>query len=321
MSSRRKHDVSFQTWNLYLGADLTPLIGATMAQIPQRVTEVFQQFLATDITTRVKAIARGIAKEKPDFIGLQEAELLQLVIPTFGIVTYDFIELLIGELENLGLKYRIGAKNDNLSVGLPDSNGNLVKYLDRDAILIRKDSEFKILSKHEANFQTNLTLPVGGQAITVLRGWSSIEVKKGGKVFKLINTHLEPNDEAVRNAQATEILQGPANTQLPVIISGDMNAVPNSTTYNLFVNAGLNDIWNFFGIGQGFTGHQAPNLLNSVSLLNERVDYIFYKNGWNPITAHLIGNSQSDRTKTGLWPSDHAGLFSRLSLKYNHDNH
>ena len=41
---------SFMTWNLYLGADVTPLFTATPQQIPQRVTEVFRQFLATQFS-------------------------------------------------------------------------------------------------------------------------------------------------------------------------------------------------------------------------------------------------------------------------------
>jgi len=87
MEDRKDFCLSFLTWNLYNGADFTPLVTATPAQLPERVTEVFRQFLATNFPVRVKAIAREIASKKPDFIGLQEAELWQLVIPNFRIVT------------------------------------------------------------------------------------------------------------------------------------------------------------------------------------------------------------------------------------------
>ncbi|MEY9870409.1 endonuclease/exonuclease/phosphatase family metal-dependent hydrolase [Peribacillus sp. B2I2] len=321
MNSRSKLDVSFLTWNLYLGADLTPILTATPAQIPQRVTEVFRQFLATNFPVRAKAIARAIALEKPDLIGLQEAELWQLIIPTFGIVTYDFIELLLKELEEMGLNYEVAAKNRNLSVELPDSNGNLVRFLDRDVILIRKEKNLKVIRRQEANFQTNLIVPVGGQPVTVLRGWSSVDVKIDGQVFRMINTHLDPTVEAIRNAQANEILQGPANTRLPVVITGDLNSIPNSTTYNLFINAGFHDVWSKVGKGPEFTCCQAPDLLNAVSMLNQRIDYILFKNGWKPIEAELVGESQKDRTETGLWPSDHAGVSARLNLEDHHDHH
>jgi len=34
----------------------------------------------------------------------------------------------------------------------------------------------------------------------------------------MINTRLDPTVEDIRNAQANEILQGPASTHLPVVI-------------------------------------------------------------------------------------------------------
>ena len=137
----------------------------------------------------------------------------------------------------------------------------------------------------------------------------------------MINTRLDPTVEDIRNAQAIEILQGPANTHLPVIITGDLNAIPNSTTYNLFIDAGFKDVWNEVGEGSGFTAEQDADLLNAVSLLNRRIDYILFKNGWEPIEAELVGESQKDRTKTGLWPSDHAGVSASLHLEDHHNPH
>ncbi|MEU6069315.1 MULTISPECIES: hypothetical protein [Streptomyces] len=29
---------------------------------------------------------------------------------------------------------------------------------------------------------------------------------------------------------------------------------------------------------------------------------------------HLVGNEQSDRTPSGLWPSDHAGIVATLRV-------
>jgi endonuclease/exonuclease/phosphatase family metal-dependent hydrolase len=319
--SSRDIDVSFLTWNIYLGTDLTPLTNAKPEQIPERVTEIFRLFLATNFPVRARAIARAIAAEKPDFIGLKEAELWELIIPTFGTVTYDFIEILLKELKERGLNYEVAAQNRNFTAQLPDSNGNFVRLLDRDAILIRKEKDLKVIRRQEANFKTNLSVPVGDQPFTILRGWSYVDVKICGQVFRVINKHLEPAVEAIRIAQANEILLGPANTSLPVIIMGDLNAVPNSTTYNLFIHAGFQDVWSQVGRGKGFTAHQNPDLLNAVSMLSQRIDYILFKNGWEPIEAELVGESQKDRTKTGLWSSDHAGVFACISLEAHHHHH
>lgn len=306
--------LTFMTWNIYQGADVRPFSSVPVGQLPEVVTQVFRQFLATNFPIRAQAIAKAIASEKPDFIGLQEAVLWKLVIPTFGTVTYDFIDILLKALEERGLKYEVAALNNNVKVELPDNNGNLVQFLERDAILIHKDHKLDVIGKQEANFQTNLTVTIAGKSFTIIRGWSSIDVKIDGQIFRMINTRLDPTVESIRNAQALEILQGPANTSLPVIITGDLNAIPNSSTYNLFVTTGFKDVWNKVGEGPGVTHEQGADLLNAISKLIERVDYVLFKNGWEPIKADLVGESQSDRTETGLWPSDHAGLFASLDL-------
>ena len=132
-------------------------------QIPEVVTQVFRQFLATNFPVRAKAIAKAIASEKPDLIELQEAVRVELIIPTFGTVTYDFIDILLEALEEQGLIYKVAARNNNATAQLPDSNGNLVQFLERDAILIRKNKKLDVIGSQEANFRTNLTVPLAGQ--------------------------------------------------------------------------------------------------------------------------------------------------------------
>jgi hypothetical protein len=107
MNSQCNLRVSFLTWNIYQGFDVTPLFAASPEQIPEVVTQVFRQFLATNFPVRAKAIAEAIASEKPDFIGLQEAVRVELIIPTFRTVTYDFIEILLEALDERRMKYEI----------------------------------------------------------------------------------------------------------------------------------------------------------------------------------------------------------------------
>jgi hypothetical protein len=171
---RKDFNQSFLTWNIYQGFDVTPLFNPTLTpeQIPTVITQILRQFLATNFPVRAKAIARAIASKKPDFIGLQEAVRIKITIPNFRTVTYDFIEILLEALEERGLKYEVAARNNNATGDFPDSNGNVVQFLDRDAILVRKDRNVDILRKREANFQTNLTVPIAGQPFVILRGWS-----------------------------------------------------------------------------------------------------------------------------------------------------
>ena len=79
--------LSVLSWNIYLGADLTPLAGGIT---PAAVSLVFRQFLATNFPDRAKALARQIASSKPDLIGLQEAERWELKIPDFPILNSPF---------------------------------------------------------------------------------------------------------------------------------------------------------------------------------------------------------------------------------------
>ncbi|CAM4103344.1 endonuclease/exonuclease/phosphatase family protein [Bacillus luti] len=309
--------LTVMTWNIYLGADLTPIFTATPAELRQAVTEVFRQFLATNFPVRVEAIARQIVLKKPDIIGLQEAEIWQLFIPGLPTVTYDFVELLLDELRTFGLHYEVAAQNDNNSVQLPSSNGNIIGLLDRDVILIRKNSGLNIIQRQNANYEAKLTIPIGGQPLTIVHGWSFIDVSANGRIFRVINTHLEPLSPPVQVAQGNELLAGPANTNLPLILLGDLNSNAAGTgtpTYGNLINAGFQDVWTEVGKGQGFTCCQNPDLLNAVSSLNRRIDFILFKNGWNPIVADVVGEEQHDRTSTGLWPSDHAGVFASLDL-------
>ncbi|WP_413299153.1 endonuclease/exonuclease/phosphatase family protein [Bacillus sp. 1P10SD] len=311
MSNKDDIELSFLTWNIYFGFDPTPLAGGFN---PVAVTQVFRQFLATNFPVRAKALARAIASKKPAFIGLQEVELITLTIPTFGTVTYDFIEILLEELENRGLHYKVAAKNKNRDLqGIPDSNGNTIGIIDFDVILIQKDHDFRIINKQEENFTATF--------MGIPRGWSAIDVKLDGQVFRMINTHLEPLNQGVREAQALELINGPANTNLPVIITGDLNSTPNSDVIQFFIMAGFHDAWSEVGEGNGFTCCQGADLLNAVSTLNFRIDYILFKNGWDPIKAELVGESQNDRTNTGLWPSDHAGVWAKLELDDHHHHH
>lgn len=309
------------TWNIYIGAELTPLLTATAPdQIPERVTEVFQQFLATNFPLRAKALARQIALKAPDIIGLQEVAKWELIPPNSSKVVYNFLTILLRELRRKGMRYTVAAQNRNLSAALPSSSGNLIRLTDRDVILVRKTRRFKVDRKQEANFKTNVEIDVGGQTIPILRGWSAIDVKVRRGIFRLINTHLEPDSPEVQVAQANELLTGPAAAKRPVILLGDFNSNADGSgtaTYGNLTSAGFQDAWTHVGKGNGFTCCQDADLLNAVSHLNRRIDLILFKkrSNWKAVKASVVGEAQRDRTRTRLWPSDHAGVTAKLKLR------
>lgn len=309
--------LSILTWNLYMGVELPPLFTSTREKIPNLVSKVYRQFLATNLPIRVKAIAREIAGKKPDLIGLQEAVWWQLIIPNYRKVTYDFVQLLLIELKKRGLDYEVAIQNKNTSVELPDNNGNLVRLLDRDVILVRKGYRLTINKRMAKNFKTNLIVQIAGQQIEILRGWSSIDIQLEGQNIRMINTHLDTNSD-IQMYQAKEILEGPANTNLPLIVTGDLNSNAHNydtPTYKRFIDVGFQDAWEESGNGAGNTCCQDPDLLNNVSNLTSRIDFILFKNGWESIQAETVGDTPNSRSYSGLWPSDHAGVFSKLQLR------
>ena len=84
---------------------------------------------------------------------------------------------------------------------------------------------------------------------------------------------------------------------------------------------GYLDLWNFRK-GQfdpGFTCCQDEGLRNAVSALDERIDLVFsfLPPGARlmPIQASVVGDRGNEKSASGMWPSDHAGVVSTLKFK------
>ncbi|HEU0202962.1 MAG TPA: endonuclease/exonuclease/phosphatase family protein [Burkholderiaceae bacterium] len=173
------------------------------------------------------------------------------------------------------------------------------------------------------NFAVNCQIPSATLGtITIRRGWAAVDAKIRGKSFRFISTHLDgdclPATSAIQQAQAAELLQGPAVTPLPVVLVGDLNSPANGTgvTYNRVIAAGFSDAAALAGIGATPTCCQADNLLNPVSLLDRRIDFVLFRGQFSVQEALVVGNDPIVRTPSGLWPSDHAGVVSTLGLPH-----
>jgi endonuclease/exonuclease/phosphatase family metal-dependent hydrolase len=106
-------------------------------------------------------------------------------------------------------------------------------------------------------------------------------------------------------------------------IPADTSLDPSFPAYQAIINAGFSDAWQVRRAPDpGFTDHQAANLLNPTSSLTHRVDLVLFRGGFGVADISLIGNQPGDRTASGLWPSDHAGIAATLQLPSHHaDNH
>lgn len=327
-----RRDVDVMTYNVFLGGDLTPVITAqTPEQFVLAATNLYQQVVATDFPARAASIANSIDETDPLLVGLQEVSLWRTDTPADGPATpaedvaFDFLEILLDELDALGLHYEPVSVVDNFDGEAPTALGFDARLTDRDVILARSDlddADLQISNEQSENFDAMLEIPnpVLG-TIEVLRGWNSVDVKVRGKSFRLINTHLEAFSPAAQVAQAQELLDGPGDTSLPVVMAGDFNSnavgsTPPTTTptYANLLAAGFTDAWPQaapVSLGNGCCWN--GDLVSGT--LDHRIDLVLYRGGGFAATdADLLGEETADLTPAGLHPSDHSGVFIGLEF-------
>lgn len=325
-----QRQVTVMTRNLYLGTDLSPVFAAqTFPQFVGAVTVAWLEIQATRFPERAQAIAGEILATKPEVVGLQEVELFRTDAPADGpatpaeTVAFDFLEILLAALDARGLHYAPAAVVTNADNEAPTALGFDVRITDRDAILVRTDlrrADLKWKNPQAANFATNLTLNTLGGPVTVLRGWTALDLKIRGKKFRVVNPHLETEAAPpVQVAQALELLAGPGATNRPTLFIGDFNSQADglgTPTYGILRAAGFGDAWSDTHPGDpGLTCCWETHLLNPVPPFDERIDLILHRGGFRTLSADIVGeNPVTDRTASGLFHSDHAGAVATLEL-------
>jgi hypothetical protein len=259
-SAKDQLPITIMTRNLYLGANLDPVIAAasTGGDVFKAVSDTWATIVGTDFNSRAEALADEIEASEPMLVGLQEVTLYRTgkfqdpAPATF--VEYDYLQILLDALNKRGLHYAPVAlpehdpipedptKNtNNFDAELPGDtdispdrvNPQDIRITDYDVILKRTDlpnsqPQPQFTNVQTGHFANHVTLPIG---VAIKRGWGSVDVALGGQKFRFINTHLEPEGafNAIQVAQGNEILNGPAKTSLPVILAGDFNSQADST--------------------------------------------------------------------------------------------
>lgn len=321
--------VKVMTRNLYIGADFTPLLSATSFEdLLIKVAQVFGKVQATDFPARAKVLAREIQEADPDLIGLQEVTLVRIgepgvldgsVTPATTVV-YDFLVSLQDELSSLGLHYSVVIAQTEIDVEAPSALGFDIRFTDRDVILAKADlppDELTLSNANSANYLNNLTLPTVAGPATFNRGWTSVDATVNRRTFRFINTHLEAFSDVYRFLQSNELLSGPANTSLPVILVGDLNSSPDEAgpflAYANLIGAGFVDTWvQANPTDPGYTFGNAADLLNPIPTLTTRIDHVLTRPSVEVFRSVIVGTDQDNRTPSGLWPSDHAGVIATL---------
>ena len=331
--------LTVMTWNLYLGAPLEPLfeVSSPLA-LAFEGTALLATIQQTNFNERAEAIADQIVLKQPDLIGLQEAVLWRMqspgdfaggnFFPNAETVVYDFLQILLEALETRGLHYDVLAVVEASDVEGPALRpGSFtatddLRMTDRDVILARTDvreGRFEYANVQARNFHANVTLNVVGVPIEILSSWASVDVNTPDGTLRFVTTHLSALSQVVRLVQIGELLAGPLDTDLPVILLGDLNSnasaedlANEAPTYDFLTSHGYTDAWREVGIGHGFTAWQEGDLLSPESILDQRVDLVLYRGNLTALNSDVVGEGQEDRSSSGLWPSDHAGVSAEL---------
>jgi endonuclease/exonuclease/phosphatase family metal-dependent hydrolase len=322
--------VPMMTQNMDESTGFGPLLTATsVSEFEAAVTSTYQEVQASKPDERAKAVAHEIALAEPTLVGLQEATLWRTGSPdspSATIVQFDQLQSLMTALNAQGAHYAPLSIQTNLDVEAPSTLGYDVRVTDRNVLLARTDlspSQFNVVRVQGQQFANALTVPSVVGLVRVPRSWIAVDAQVRGTTYRFITTHLDATDPSVNAAQSNELLQGPANTSLPVVISGDLNSAASggpdpSTTYNNLLSAGFADAWVVANPNDsGYTWPLHPEDPYAFVLpppLSERIDLVLLRDGVGVTAAQRVGITTTALTPSGLWPSDHAGVVAQLTM-------
>lgn len=327
--------------NVYVGTDVDAVIaaGATSsdpAVLFGALVGALQVFDVTNWGERADRIAAEIRRQDPDVIGLSEVSTVTrrgLGDLGIGDKSTDFLAELQGALARHGLRYEVVGSVRNTDVAIPLSidpaTGSVitlpdglpaafVSLVDFDVMLVRKGITARNVVAR--NYQAFLTVNLGPIPVAIKRGFVSADLQVRGHQWRFVTTHPEPRSpvKEIQEAQVAELLATVSGGPTPLIIAGDMNSSPEDpagSPYAQLAAAGFTDAWTRrIGIPRnGATCCQQAGLMNAGSLLDRRLDQVWIHPGQGflpPLLMTLFGDDQRERTASGLWPSDHAGLFA-----------
>jgi len=315
------------TYNLYLGADLQPIITAPPDQVLTEAKEAWQHVKATNFRLRAEAIADLITEERPDLVGLQEVALWQTAPiddPTHLTTKYDFLQVLLKELEHNGTPYEAAARNPFFSAMAPMSEDQLVRFTDRNVIIApedRSEETFAVTNPVSVVYQARIPLMLLGNPFDVTRGYATVDVRFHGSWVRFATTQPEAYSVLVRQAQAAELAGALSASPYDVIIAGDINSERDfaGDSYQILIGAGYTDVWveTMPGIDD-FTASFGDDLVGPPSELDHTVDYVLRSTEGSldgvDGSGEIVGEELDDQTATGWWPSDHAGAVVSIDI-------
>ena len=325
----KPQDLKVMTRNVYLGADLIPLASAPdLPTFEQNAAQRFQTVAKNDFPTRAKALAKEIAKNKPDVIGVQEATVWRRgadglkdgsATPAQQVI-YDSTEELLKALRAAGAPYREVAGRDWFDFEAPTALNYDIRITQRDVILVRNKSKVSIKKSFRGGFRNILKVPTQAGTAEQKRGWVGVDGVLAKRKFRFVTTHLEAYSPDVADKQMQELLKssGPLGSKKKQsILMGDFNSAPAGNANDRGTNRA--DSAYYSAIDGGFRNQLpkrktccfAEDLHSTADRLETWIDHILVRPKIKLVKSGIIGTKQVG----GLYPSDHAGITATLRLK------
>jgi endonuclease/exonuclease/phosphatase family metal-dependent hydrolase len=335
------HILTVMTRNVYPGMAAESIMAAPAEQIPLAAAMAWGKLEQTNFPERAGRLAAEILAAGPQVVGLQEVALYRVQLPgdaAFGgttpatSVAFDFLQILLDTLAAHGAPYVALAADTTSDVEMPavtgvDGSGDPtfmdIRYTDRDAILVRADVAHA--APHAGRYEAFIPFDLAGTSIGIYRGWGSVEATIAGTTYRFVNTHLDDLSLESQVGQATELLAMLADETKPVVLLGDFNsdAIAGATpTYGMLTAAGFVDLWaSAHPAEPGASCCNAELLDNPAATYDQRIDLILVRASGGQSARYvasaqtwLVGTTPAERTASGLWPSDHAGLVGVLKV-------
>lgn len=240
---------------------------------------------------RKEQVTNLISFYEPDFLGTQEALLHQLEDLEDGLEAMRWI----------GVGRTDGKSEGEFSALFYNAEEyELVAETDSTIWLSKTPSEPS--KSWDAAFPRILT-------------WGKFRSKNSGKEFYVFNTHFDHIGDTARAESASLIVETIDNitADLPVILTGDFNAVEESEPYNNLTNPplGLKDA--FYETGKPHVGplfsFEGFKVLSGDEDSRRRIDYIFV-NDKVEVQRHAIISDFRDRR----YPSDHLPVIADIKM-------
>ena len=227
----------------------------------------------------------------------------------------------------------------------PDSPTYLsdVRMVDHDVILVRKG--YPAVEVMTGNYGAALGLNLGGVDVEFTRGFGIVDVTIKGFAYRFVNTHLEIQsapDSVFRIVQYNQMLELLGTIDFiealykskPVILVGDLNSDPEDVPgyglhpddgylpyvppYMVAADAGYLDTWLLQKkYDEGYTSGFDEYVSDPNATLTTRIDHVFLDPKGlrvNSVKSVVVGDEIEDMTPSGFWPSDHAGVVSKIKL-------